>query len=137
MDTPTWPPRAVTRWPVDEPPDVGGADTGPGPYDVLLSALGACTSMTMRMYARRKGWEYGTSRVTLRHGRVHASDCETCETTTGHVDRVERHIELDPTIPEEQRRALLAIADRCPVHRTLLGEVEILTTHGTHETAGS
>ncbi|MGA9747924.1 MAG: bifunctional alpha/beta hydrolase/OsmC family protein [Nocardioides sp.] len=116
-------------WSVDEPPDVGGADTGPGPYDVLLSALGACTSMTMRMYARRKGWEYGASRVTLRHGRVHASDCETCETTTGHVDRVERHIDLDPTIPQEQRTALLAIADRCPVHRTLLGEVAVLTTH--------
>ncbi len=119
-----------------EPPDVGGTDTGPGPYDVLLSALGACTSMTMRMYARRKGWEYGRSRVTLRHGRVHASDCETCESTTGHVDRVERHIELDPALPKEQRAALLSIADRCPVHRTLLGEIEILTTHAHHETAG-
>lgn len=120
-------------WLVDEPHEVGGGDTGPGPYDVLLSALGACTSMTMRMYARRKGWEYGRARVTLRHGRVHASDCETCETTSGHVDRIERHIALDPALPEEQRDALLAIADRCPVHRTLLGEVEILTTHETPE----
>ena len=118
-------------WLLDEPADVGGGDTGPGPYDVLLSALGACTSMTMRMYARRKGWEFAPSRVTLRHGRVHASDCETCETTSGHVDRVQRHIELDPALSEEQRTALLSIADRCPVHRTLLGEIDVVTTHGT------
>lgn len=118
-------------WLLDEPLDVGGADTGPGPYDVLLSALGACTSMTMRMYARRKGWDYRPSRVTLRHGRIHASDCETCETTSGHVDRVHRHIELDPSLPEDQRAALLSIADRCPVHRTLLGEIDIVTTHAS------
>ncbi|VXB09059.1 bifunctional alpha/beta hydrolase/OsmC family protein [Nocardioides sp. AX2bis] len=118
-------------WLLDEPLDVGGADTGPAPYDVLLSALGACTSMTMRMYARRKGWDYRPSRVTLRHGRIHASDCETCETTSGHVDRVHRHIELDPSLPEDQRAALLSIADRCPVHRTLLGEIDIVTTHAS------
>lgn len=117
-------------WLLDEPPDVGGTDTGPGPYDVLLSALGACTSMTMRMYARRKGWDYPPARVTLRHGRIHAADCETCETTTGHVDRIQRHIELDPSLPAAHRSALLAIADRCPVHRTLLGEIDIVTTNG-------
>jgi uncharacterized OsmC-like protein/alpha-beta hydrolase superfamily lysophospholipase len=120
-------------WLLDEPLDVGGADTGPGPYDVLLSALGACTSMTMRMYARRKGWDYSPSRVTLRHDRIHAADCETCETTSGHVDRVHRHIDLDPSLPEDRRAALIAIADRCPVHRTLLGEVDIVTTHGADE----
>lgn len=85
--------------------------------------------MTMRMYARRTGWDYGPSRVTLSHGRIHASDCEACETTSGHVDRVHRHIDLDPSLPEDRRAALLAIADRCPVHRTLLGEVSIVTTH--------
>ena len=120
-------------WLLDEPLEVGGADSGPGPYDVLLSALGACTSMTMRMYARRKGWDYSPSRVTLRHGRIHASDCESCETKSGHVDRVRRHIELDPSLPEDRRAALIAIADRCPVHRTLLGEIDIVTTHGLDE----
>lgn len=120
-------------WLLDEPLDVGGADAGPGPYEALLSALGACTSMTMRMYARRKGWHYGPSRVTLNHGRIHASDCEACETTSGQVDRVHRHIDLDPSLPEDRRAALLAIADRCPVHRTLLGEVSIVTTHGVNE----
>ena len=117
-------------WLLDEPLDVGGTDVGPGPYDVLLSALGACTSMTMRMYARRKGWAYAPSRITLHHGRVHASDCETCEATSGQVDRVHRHIHLDPSLPDERRTALLSIADRCPVHRTLLGEIDIVTTHG-------
>ncbi len=124
-------------WLVDEPPDVGGADTGPDPYAVLLSGLAACTSMTMRMYARRKGWEYGASRVTVRHERIHAADCETCETAEGRVDRVHRHIELDQALPEEQRTALLRIADRCPVHRTLVGEVDIATTHEAGEPRSS
>lgn len=118
-------------WVLDEPLDVGGTDVGPGPYDVLLSALGACTSMTMRMYARRKGWAYAPARVTLHHDRIHASDCETCDATSGQVDRVRRHIDLDPGLPDDRRAALLAIADRCPVHRTLLGEVAIVTTHGS------
>lgn len=118
-------------WLLDEPLGVGGTDAGPGPYDVLLSALGACTSMTMRIYARRKGWAYAPARVTLHHDRIHASDCETCEATSGQVDRVRRHIDLDPGLPDDRRAALLAIADRCPVHRTLLGEVAIVTTHGS------
>ncbi len=118
-------------WTVDEPESVGGLDAGPNPYDLLLSALGACTSMTMRMYARRKGWEYAASKVTLRHERVHAEDCASCETTAGYVDRLHRHIDLDPSLPDDRREALLRIADRCPVHRTLLNEVDIVTTDGS------
>ena len=115
-------------WVLDEPLAVEGGDTGPNPYDSLLAALGACTSMTMRMYARRKGWAYGTTEVTLTHERVHAKDCAECETTAGQVDRIHREIVLDDALSEEQRTALLRIADRCPVHRTLTREVVISTT---------
>lgn len=115
-------------WTLDEPESVGGADQGPDPYETLLSALGACTSMTMRMYARRKGWEYGASTVRLEHARIHAADCATCETTEGMVDHIHRVITLDPALSDEQRDALVRIADRCPVHRTLTHEVAITTT---------
>jgi putative redox protein len=115
------------RWRLDEPVSVGGEDTGPNPYDTLLSALGACTSMTMRMYARRKGWDAGATTVTLTHDRIHASDCEACETTVGYLDRIHRSIDLDPALTDDQRAALLAIADKCPVHRTLTHEVHITT----------
>lgn len=114
-------------WLLDEPVGVGGTDQGPNPYDVLLSALGACTSMTMRMYALRKGWEYGQTKVTVRHSRIHARDCSECESSSGVVDRIERRIEVDPELTQEQRSALLQIADRCPVHRTLTGQVRIVT----------
>lgn len=115
-------------WMLDEPVAVGGTDQGPTPYDMLLAALGGCTSMTMRMYAARKGWEYGATSVTLRHARVHARDCAECETAEGMVDRIEREIVLDPALDPDQRAALQRIADRCPVHRTLTGHVEIVTT---------
>lgn len=115
-------------WLVDEPVSVGGSDRGPNPYEVLLSALGACTSMTMRMYAARKGWDFGQTRVTVTHARVHAADCADCGSGTGMVDRIERIIELDTDLNAEQRAALVRIADRCPVHRTLAGEVAIVTT---------
>jgi len=115
------------RWRLDEPSSVGGEDTGPNPYDTLLSALGACTSMTMRMYARRKGWDYGTSAVTMTHERIHARDCVECETQSGQIDHVHREIDLDPALSAEQRSALLVIADKCPVHRTLTHEVRITT----------
>ncbi len=124
------------RWRLDEPASVGGEDTGPNPYDTLLSALGACTSMTMRMYARRKGWDYGTSTVTVTHERIHARDCEECETTEGQLDRLHRVITLDAALSDEQREALLRIADKCPVHRTLTHEVSI-TTDVTTDTAGA
>ena len=117
-------------WVLDEPASVGGGDTGPNPYDSLVAALGACTSMTMRMYARRKGWDFGTTQVTLSHERVHAKDCEECEGSTGQVDRIHRRIVLDEGLSDEQRSALLKIADKCPVHRTLTGQVLITTTAG-------
>jgi len=114
-------------WVLDEPVSVGGTDRGPNPYDLLLSALGGCTSMTMRMYAERKGWSFGTTSVTVRHARIHAADCARCESSSGMVDRIVRTIDLDPGLDEAQRGSLLAIADRCPVHRTLTGEVQIVT----------
>ncbi len=111
----------------DEPAPIG-EDTGPSPYDLVLAGLGACTSMTLRMYADRKKWPLDGVTVSLRHSRIHAEDCEHCETETGHLDRVERSIELVGDLDEEQRGRLLEIADRCPVHRTLHGEVDVVTT---------
>jgi uncharacterized OsmC-like protein len=112
----------------DEPPTVGGADTGPTPYDLVLAGLGACTSMTVRMYADRKGWPLRQVSVLLRHQRIHAKDCEMCETETGLLDHIEREVRLDGDLSEEQRAKLLDIADRCPVHRSLNSEVIITTT---------
>ena len=115
------------RWIVDEPAEVGGSDRGPTPYELMLSALGACTAMTLRMYGNRKGWVFGRTRVELQHDRIHATDCAECETTSGRVDRITRTITLDPALSAEQRAALLDIADRCPVHRTLTNELTVQT----------
>src|SRR6185295_8098266 len=104
-----------------------GHDAGPSPYDYLLAALGTCTSMALTLYARRKEWPLETLTVTLRHSRVHATDCAECETKEGHVDRIEREIALGGPLDAEQRARLLAIADRCPVHRTLTSEIDIRT----------
>jgi putative redox protein len=111
----------------DEPPGHGGADTGPSPYDYLLAGLGACTSMTLRMYANRKGWPLERVAVRLRHAKIHAQDCAECETETGRVDRIERELEIDGPLDADQRRRLSEIADRCPVHRTLTSETVIVT----------
>lgn len=113
----------------DEPRPVGD-DAGPMPYDLLLAALGACTSMTVRMYADRNGWPLEQIRVTLRHSRIHAKDCADCETANGWVDRIDRRIELTGRLDESQRDRLLLIAERCPVHQTLTSEVRIDTTLG-------
>jgi uncharacterized OsmC-like protein/alpha/beta superfamily hydrolase len=102
----------------DEPVPAGG-DSGPNPYDLLLAALGACTSMTLRMYANHKGLPLEKVTVSLRHGRIHAKDCEECDTTAGFVDRIDRTIQIDGPLTQEQRDRLLEIADKCPVHRTL------------------
>lgn len=111
----------------DEPLDVGGLNSGPSPYDLLLAALGACTSMTLRMYADRKSIALEHVSVTLRHAKIHAADCANCETTAGQVDRIERLITLDGDLDDATRARLLEIADKCPVHRTLTSEVDIQT----------
>ena len=111
----------------DEPESAGGLDSGPSPYDFLLAGLGACTSMTLRLYAERKGLALEKTRVTLSHARIHAEDCATCETKEGKIDRIERVIEMTGDLSAEQRRRLLEIADKCPVHRTLRSEILIDT----------
>ena len=111
----------------DEPVDVGGLDTGPSPYDLLLAALGACTTMTLRMYADRKALPLNRVSVRLQHSRIHASDCESCETQQGKIDRIDRVITLEGDLDDAQRTRLLEIADKCPVHRTLHSEVQINT----------
>ena len=110
----------------DEPSGVGD-DTGPTPYDLLLGALGACTSMTLRLYADRKGWPLDRVSVQLSHDRCHADDGRDCEAKPCLIDGFERTLDLDGPLSEEQRRQLVAIAERCPVHRTLMGDKEILT----------
>ena len=111
----------------DEPKDTGGNDAGPTPYELLLSALGACTNMTLRMYADRKGWQLKEVRVVLTHSRNYAHDCAECDTKETMVDRIEREITLMGELSGEQRERLLEIADRCPVHRTLTSKIQIQT----------
>jgi putative redox protein len=111
----------------DEPQPIG-ADAGPTPYHLLLAGLGACTSMTVRMYANRKGWPLKRVRVTLRHSRIHAKDCADCETSSGWIDHIDRDVELAGNLDDTQRQRLLHIAERCPVHQTLTSEVHIATS---------
>lgn len=112
---------------VDEPRAAGGGDTGPAPYELLAAALGACTAMTIRMYAAHKQLPLERVTVELSHDKIHAADCAGCETKEGRIDRIERVITLEGPLDEAQRAKLLEIADKCPVHRTLQSEVSIAT----------
>ena len=112
----------------DEPVAAGGDDTGLSPYDLLLAGLGACTSMTMRLYADRKSLPLERTTVTLKHSKIHAEDCAECETKAGMLDQIERVIAMEGALSSEQRQKLMEIADKCPVHRTLTSEVRILTS---------
>ena len=114
----------------DEPVNVGGLDSGPGPYDLLLAALGACTSMTLRLYADRKKLPLARTQIRLRHSRIYASDCAECETKEGMLDRIERVITLEGELDAQARKNLMEIADKCPVHRTLKSEIDIRTMEG-------
>jgi uncharacterized OsmC-like protein/fermentation-respiration switch protein FrsA (DUF1100 family) len=111
----------------DEPVAAGGEDAGPGPYDFLLAGLGACTSMTMRLYADRKSLPMDRVTVTLKHSKIYAKDCAECETRDGMLDQIERDIAIDGALDAEQRKKLMEIADKCPVHRTLTSEIRIVT----------
>ena len=111
----------------DEPLAAGGDDTGPGPYDYLIAGLGACTSMTMRLYADRKSFPLDRVTVTLAHSKIYAKDCAECETREGMLDQIERVIRIDGELDAEQRKKLMEIADKCPVHRTLTSEIRIVT----------
>jgi uncharacterized OsmC-like protein/fermentation-respiration switch protein FrsA (DUF1100 family) len=111
----------------DEPVAAGGEDAGPGPYDFLLAGLGACTSMTMRLYADRKSMPLDRVTVTLKHSKIYAKDCAECDTREGMLDQIERDITIDGALDAEQRKKLMEIADKCPVHRTLTSEIRIVT----------
>jgi putative redox protein len=111
----------------DEPVSYGGTDKGASPYELLAAGLGACTSMTLRMYAGRKQWPLEAVIVRMKHQRTHAEDCRECETRDRKIEVIEREIELFGPLDEEQKQRLLEIADKCPVHRTLHSKVLVRT----------
>jgi uncharacterized OsmC-like protein/pimeloyl-ACP methyl ester carboxylesterase len=123
----------VHRLIADEPVDVGGLGSGPNPYDLVLAGLGACTTMTLRLYAERKALPLERVTVRLSHSKIHAADCESCETREGMIDRIDRAITLSGNLDEDQRKRLLEIADKCPVHRTLTSEIDIRTVERREE----
>ena len=109
----------------DEPLSAGGQDAAPTPYELLLAALGACKVITVRMYAKRKGWPLRGVQINLSHGKVHAEDCANCDSAGSLIDQIDVEIKLEGELSTEQRRMLLAIAEKCPVHRTLTSQVRI------------
>jgi putative redox protein len=113
---------------VDEPVSVGGTGSAPDPYDYLLAGLGACTSMTVGLYARRKKWPLQHITVSLHHSRIHAKDCEDCETKEGMLHQIDVRIELTGPLTSEQHATLMEVAGKCPVHRTLKSEIKIRLT---------
>jgi putative redox protein len=115
------------RYLADEPVAVGGNGSGPSPYEYLLAALGACTSMTIRLYAEHKKLALRRVSVRLRHDKIHAADCENCETKEGKIDRIDREVTLEGELNADERAKLMEIADKCPVHRTLHSEIDVRT----------
>jgi putative redox protein len=113
------------RFEADEPVNLGGTDTAPTPYDYLLAGLGGCTSMTIGLYARKLRWPLEDVIVALRHSRIHAKDCDDCDTKEGMLDRIEMEIELTGPLTPEQRVKLMEIARKCPVHRAMTSEIDI------------
>jgi putative redox protein len=111
----------------DEPVKFGGLGSGPGPYDFLLAGLGACTSMTIRLYADFKKLPLENVSVRLSHSKIHAKDCETCDTKVSTLDQIDRAITLEGPLDDEQRKRLMEIADKCPVHKTLQSKINIST----------
>jgi len=109
----------------DEPLDLGGSDTGPNPYDLLMAALGSCSSITLRLYADRKGWDLRGIEIKLRHEKIHLKDCKDCESPNAKIDVIHRDITLIGNLSEEHRQRLLEVSDRCPVARTLKSEIRI------------
>ena len=118
----------------DEPTSIGGTDAAPTPYDYLLGALGACTSMTVGLYARKKGWPLEEVKVGLHHSRIHAKDCEDCETKNGMLDHIDIKVDLSGPLTDEQRAKLLEIAGKCPVHRTMKSEIKVKVRSSDAET---
>lgn len=109
----------------DEPASYGGDDLGPTPYDLLLAALGTCTSMTLRLYARKRDYPLDEVDISLEHDRIHADDCADCESRSGYVTRIRLRLTLTGDLTDEQRADLLRVAHRCPVHKTLTAEIKI------------
>ncbi|MGH8446400.1 MAG: OsmC family protein, partial [Solimonas sp.] len=115
----------------DEPAELGGQDLGPNPYELLIAALGSCTSITVRMYADLKKLPLKRITVQLKHRKIHLQDCAECVQQPGKnvkIDEIERHITLEGDLTDEQRQRLLQIADRCPVHQTLKSDIRIVTS---------